>query len=63
MWRSAYAINPDKAVEKIGYKASHTFEQALSATIDWYLENMDWVRSMQTGAYQEWIKTHYGTTS
>ncbi|WP_029725317.1 dTDP-glucose 4,6-dehydratase [Desulfotignum balticum] len=54
-----YAINPDKAVEKIGYKASHTFEQALSATIDWYLVNMDWVRSVQTGAYQEWIRSHY----
>jgi dTDP-glucose 4,6-dehydratase len=54
-----YAINPDKAVEKIGYKASHTFEQALSATIDWYLGNMDWVRSVQTGAYQEWIRSHY----
>ena len=58
-----YAINPDKAVEKIGYKASYTFEQALSATIDWYLGNMDWVRSVQTGAYREWIKTHYCTTS
>lgn len=54
-----YAINPDKAIEKIGYKASCTFEQALSATIDWYLENMDWVRSVQTGAYQEWIRSHY----
>jgi dTDP-glucose 4,6-dehydratase len=56
-----YAINPDKAIEKIGYKASHTFEQALSATIDWYLEHMDWVKSVQTGAYQEWIRTHYKT--
>jgi dTDP-glucose 4,6-dehydratase len=54
-----YAINPDKAFEKIGFKASHTFEQALSATIDWYLENMDWVKSVQTGAYREWIRTHY----
>ena len=54
-----YAINPDKAFEKIGFKTSHTFEQALSATIDWYMENMDWVKSVQTGAYREWIRTHY----
>lgn len=54
-----YAINPDKAFEKIGFQASHTFEQALSATIDWYLENMDWVKSVQTGAYREWIRTQY----
>lgn len=30
--------------------AGHSFEQALSATIDWYLENMDWVRSLQAGS-------------
>ncbi len=54
-----YAINADKSFEKIGFKACYSFEQALSATIDWYLENMDWVRSVQTGAYREWIKTHY----
>ncbi|MDT8380069.1 MAG: dTDP-glucose 4,6-dehydratase [Desulfotignum sp.] len=57
-----YAINPDKAFEKIGYRASHTFEQALSATIDWYLEHMNWVKSVQTGAYREWIRTHYETS-
>jgi dTDP-glucose 4,6-dehydratase len=56
-----YAINSDKSFEKIGYKARFSFEQALSATIDWYLENMDWVRSVQTGAYLEWIKSHYKT--
>jgi dTDP-glucose 4,6-dehydratase len=54
-----YAINPDKSFEKIGYQARHTFEKALSATIDWYLENMDWVKSVQTGAYREWIRSHY----
>jgi len=56
-----YAINSDKSFEKIGYKARFSFEQALSATIDWYLENMDWVKSVQTGAYLEWIKSHYKT--
>jgi len=54
-----YAINPDKTLAKIGYKASHTFKQALSVTIDWYLENMDWVKSVQNGAYQKWIRSHY----
>ncbi|HKJ97925.1 MAG TPA: dTDP-glucose 4,6-dehydratase [Desulfotignum sp.] len=58
-----YAINPDKSFEKIGYKACYSFEQALSTTIDWYLENMDWVRSVQTGAYREWIKAHYDPVS
>lgn len=55
-----YAINPDKTCDKIGYKARFSFEQALSETIDWYLEHLDWVRSVQTGAYQDWIISHYG---
>jgi dTDP-glucose 4,6-dehydratase len=55
-----YAINPDKSMEAIGYRAGFSFEQALSDTIDWYLENMDWVRAVQTGAYREWISAHYG---
>ena len=55
-----YAINPGKSFEKIGYKARFSFEQALSATIDWYVENMEWVRSVQSGAYRKWIKSHYG---
>jgi dTDP-glucose 4,6-dehydratase len=54
-----YAINPDKSYERIGYKAGFSFDQALSVTVDWYLENMEWVKSVQTGAYREWIRTHY----
>jgi dTDP-glucose 4,6-dehydratase len=56
-----YAINPDKSMEAIGYRAGFSFEQALSDTIDWYLEHMDWVRAVQTGEYKEWIKSHYQT--
>jgi dTDP-glucose 4,6-dehydratase len=56
-----YAINPDKSLATIGYRAGFSFEQALSDTIDWYLENLDWVRSVQTGAYREWIRNHYRT--
>jgi dTDP-glucose 4,6-dehydratase len=54
-----YAINPDKACAGIGYKAHFSFEQALSETIDWYLEHLSWVRSVQTGVYHDWIKSHY----
>ena len=54
-----YAINSDKTEQRIGFKARYTFEQALSDTIDWYLENMNWVNSIRTGAYQDWIKQQY----
>ena len=54
-----YAINSGKTEEKIGFKAKFSFETALSRTIDWYLGNMDWVRSVQSGAYREWIAAQY----
>ncbi len=54
-----YAINSEKTEEQIGFTARYSFKQALSSTIDWYLANMDWVKSIQTGAYQEWIQKQY----
>ncbi|MBA3011230.1 MAG: dTDP-glucose 4,6-dehydratase [Proteobacteria bacterium] len=55
-----YAINSDKTRDEIGFTARYSFEQALSDTIDWYLENLDWVRSIQTGEYRQWIEKQYG---
>ena len=54
-----YAINSDKTLERIGFKAKYSFEQALSASIDWYLAHMDWVRSVQTGEYRKWMEKQY----
>jgi len=54
-----YAINSDKTRDQIGFAVTYSFEQALSATIDWYLDHMEWVRSVQTGEYQQWIEKHY----
>ncbi len=54
-----YAINPDKTRQQIGWQAAHSFREALTETIDWYLDHQDWVRSVQTGEYKQWIKTHY----
>ncbi len=54
-----YAINADKSRKTIGYTAEYGFETAMARTIDWYLEHMDWVRSVQTGKYREWMASHY----
>ncbi len=54
-----YAIDCEKIEKQIGFKAQFSFEQALSTTIDWYISNMDWVRSVQTGEYQQWVQKQY----
>jgi dTDP-glucose 4,6-dehydratase len=54
-----YAIDPGKTRTQIGWTARHSFEQALESTIDWYLENMEWVNAILTKEYLNWIHTQY----
>jgi len=42
-----YAINCDKIKSELGWSQSVTFETGIEFTIDWYLDNMDWVKSIQ----------------
>jgi dTDP-glucose 4,6-dehydratase len=56
-----YAIDSSKTQDQIGFVPRFSFEQALLATVDWYLENRDWVRSVQTGEYRQWVKEQYAT--
>ena len=54
-----YAIDSSKIRKEIGWKPRHRFEQALEATVDWYLKNMQWVESVRSGGYREWTKKNY----
>lgn len=55
-----YAIDAAKIQSELGWRPEETFQTGLRKTIHWYLENADWVSSIQTGEYQEWIRRHYG---
>ena len=48
-----YAIDASKINKELGWKPSVTFEQGLEKTIDWYLENTDWLNNVTSGAYQK----------
>lgn len=54
-----YAINCDKIEQQLGWRAQETFESGIRKTIRWYLENMDWVSNITSGAYQQWIAVNY----
>ena len=54
-----YAINCTKIEKELGWTPRYTFEQGIEETIQWYLENPEWVKNVQSGAYQEWINTNY----
>ena len=57
-WR--YAIDSSKIEKELGWSPKETFETGLKKTIQWYLDNPEWVDGVQTGTYREWIKKQYG---
>ncbi|MCX7712295.1 MAG: dTDP-glucose 4,6-dehydratase [Chthoniobacterales bacterium] len=56
-----YAINASKIQREIGWKPKETFESGLRKTVEWYLNNMEWVNEVRTGAYRDWIEKNYGS--
>jgi dTDP-glucose 4,6-dehydratase len=58
-----YAINASKIRNELGWSPSVQVEEGLRRTIAWYLENMDWVDSVRTGSYREWIEQNYAMRS
>ncbi len=54
-----YAIDAKKLETELGWKPSITFEEGLEKTVDWYLENQDWVKEVTSGEYQQYYKNMY----
>lgn len=54
-----YAIDASKISRDLGWKPSVTFEEGLSKTIDWYLENQVWMERVVSGAYEDYYKNQY----
>jgi dTDP-glucose 4,6-dehydratase len=54
-----YAIDATKLNWELGWKPSVTFEEGLSQTIDWYLQNNEWLRHVTSGAYKHYYEEQY----
>lgn len=48
-----YAIDASKINSELGWMPSVTFEEGLNQTIDWYLQNQQWLQNIASGAYRE----------
>lgn len=48
-----YAIDANKINKELGWRPSVTFEEGLSQTIDWYLQNGEWLKHVTSGEYQQ----------
>lgn len=54
-----YAIDASKIDKELGWTPDYTFEEGLAETVDWYLENKEWLENVTSGAYQEYYQKQY----
>ncbi|MDX5481467.1 MAG: GDP-mannose 4,6-dehydratase, partial [Hymenobacteraceae bacterium] len=54
-----YAIDSSKLMNELGWKPSVTFEEGLSKTVDWYLQNTEWLENVTSGNYQSYYEQQY----
>jgi dTDP-glucose 4,6-dehydratase len=57
-----YAIDARKIERELGWKPAETFETGIRKTVQWYLDNPDWVAHVQSGSYRDWVSKQYGAT-
>jgi dTDP-glucose 4,6-dehydratase len=54
-----YAIDATKIARELGWQPAEQFESGLRRTVRWYLDHMEWVNNVRTGAYLHWIEQNY----
>ena len=55
-----YGIDPTKIKEELGWEPETTFEVGIKMTIQWYLDNKEWMKNITSGAYQKYYEKMYG---
>ena len=54
-----YAIDARKLERELGWKPAETFETGIRKTVQWYLDNPEWVQNVQSGSYRDWVQKQY----
>ena len=54
-----YALDITKISTELGWKPAYSFEKALSATVDWYINNEAWWRKIKSGEYAKYYERMY----
>jgi len=56
-----YAIDAGKLERELGWRPAETFETGIRKTVQWYLDNADWVANVTSGSYRNWVSTQYSS--
>jgi dTDP-glucose 4,6-dehydratase len=54
-----YAIDNTKISTELGWTPSYAFEQGIAETIQWYLDNKEWMNDVRSGAYLAYYNKYY----
>lgn len=54
-----YAIDASKIERELGWKPAETFETGIRKTVQWYLDNQEWVQNVTSCAYRDWVDKQY----
>jgi len=54
-----YAIDISKIKKELGWQPSLNFEEGLGITVDWYLNNADWLAHVTSGSYKDYYQKQY----
>ncbi|MDB2536645.1 dTDP-glucose 4,6-dehydratase [Alphaproteobacteria bacterium] len=54
-----YAIDASKIEKELNWRPAETFETGIRKTVEWYLDNANWVEQVISGDYRNWIKEQY----
>jgi dTDP-glucose 4,6-dehydratase len=55
-----YAIDARKLSAELGWEPAHSFDSGLRQTVQWYLDNAQWIAHVRNGSYRRWIESNYG---
>lgn len=58
-----YAIDTTKILRELGWRPTEYFESGIRKTVEWYLQNLDWVNEVVTGQHREWVRVQYASAS
>ena len=57
-----YAIDARKLERELGWRPAETFDTGIRKTVQWYLDNPQWVQNVQSGAYRDWVSQQYDSS-
>ncbi|MFA6918602.1 MAG: dTDP-glucose 4,6-dehydratase [Patescibacteria group bacterium] len=56
-----YAVDWSKAQRELGYQPQASFDEYLTMTVKWYLDNGEWVKNVKSGEYENYYKMQYSS--